>query len=373
MNLDKNFDIPLTPIVGTKWIDPLTADVQFYGLNWIQEEHLYQRLSRKWEEEIGKVSPKVVALSKHTAGGQLHFITNSSCLVIHAKVHHMAGISGMTFVAQGGFDCYVGKDYDSLMFYDSSRFAVGMQEYEYTLFKDLKQEERLIVLNFPLYGGVEHIEIAIDEGAYIHKPLENFSNHDKIVYYGTSITQGGCASRPGLCYTNLLSRAMKAEIINFGFSGNAFGEAVVAEMMASIENASMFVLDYEANGGTNGKLEATLENMIQIIRMHYPNKPIVVISRIKYLFDDLNPDTLGKKREKIRLFQQQLVQRLSKKDHHIYYINGAKLLGDDYHEYTVDSIHPNDLGFKKMASHLEKEFKKIMKKEDEKKNESIIK
>ena len=162
---------------------------------------------------------------------------------------------------------------------------------------------------------------------------------------------------------------MKAEIINFGFSGNAFGEAIIAKIMASIEDASMFVIDYEANGGTNGKLEATLEDFIKIIRNHHSQKPIIVISRIKYLLDDLNPETLGKRREEIRLFQQNLVKRLRKVDHHLYYIDGRKLLGSPYDEYTIDGIHPNDLGFKQIANNLEKEFKKIMKKEDEIKNE----
>lgn len=364
MNIDSNFNIPLTDIKNGKWINPLNENVRFYGFNWIKENKCYNRLPLAKLSEVEKVSPKVVALSHNTAGGQLHLITDSSFITIHAKVSGMAGITGMTLVSQGGFDCYVGKDYDSLQFFDSARFVMGQHEYEYTFFKELSREKRLVVINFPLYGCVDKLEIAIDEDACLEVPNENLSQNNKIVYYGTSITQGGCASRPGLCYTNLLTRWMKSEIINFGFSGNAFGEKIIAEIMASINDATMFIIDYEANGGTNGKLENTLEEFIATIREKQPLLPIIVISRIKYLFDDLNPNTLGKRREEIRLFQENLVNKLKETDKHIYYINGSLLLGDKYDEYTIDSVHPNDLGFNMLASNLKLELDNIMKEEN---------
>ena len=364
MNIDNNFNIPKTEINNGKWLDPLNENVKFYGFNWIKENKCYNRLPLTKLKEVETISPKVAALSYNTAGGQLHFITNSSFLTIHVKISKLATISGMTFVGQGGFDCYVGKDYDSLQFFDSARFNIGQFEYEYTFFKELNKEKRLVVLNFPLYGCVDKLEIAVDKDSYLEMPNENLSLNNKIVYYGTSITQGGCASRPGLCYTNLLTRWMKSEIINFGFSGNAFGEKVIASIMASITDATMFIIDYEANGGTNGKLEKTLEEFIKTIRELHPITPIIVISRIKYLFDDLNPNTLGKRREEIRLFQENLVKKLRESDKHIYYINGLYLLGEKYDEYTIDSVHPNDLGFYVLASNLKIELEKILKEED---------
>ena len=363
MNVDSNMSLQKSQTDGLRWVNPLNEEVKFYGFNYINEDKIYSRLPIKYREDVKKVSSSVYFLKDNTAGGQLHFLTDSKKLVIHAKILNGSKISGMTFLAQAGFDCYVGCDYDHLIFHDSTRFDVNKDEYEYTLFQNKSNEEKLVVINLPLYANVFQLELAIDEGAYIKKPKENLSKNQKIVYYGTSITQGGCASRPGLCYTNMLTRMRKCEIINFGFSGNAFGENLFAKIMSEIEDATMFVIDYEANGGTNGKLELTLENFINTIRSKHPITPIVVVSRIKYIFDDLN-ESLGKNRERIRLFEMNMVKKFKKNgDQHIYYVDGRKLLGKNYHDLTVDTIHPNDIGFLMMANNLNKELDKVIERE----------
>lgn len=363
MNSDKNFIIINKNFKDLKWFNPLNSEVKFYGFNWLEEDKTYNRLPLKQEEEIKKVSVNAWNLGKLTSGGQVHFVTNSSKLVIHAKVNNVAMLSGMTLVGQAGFDCYVGTNYDDLLFYNTARFEIGKTEYEFTLFENQPVKDKLVVINFPLYASVEIVYFGIDEDKYIKMPKEDLSKNHKIVIYGTSITQGGCASRPGLLYTNILSRHLKGEFINFGFSGNAFGENVFAKIMAEINDVTMFIIDYEANGGTNGKLALTLEDFINTIREKHPLTPIVIVSRIKYLFDDLNEEQ-NKKREQIRLFQANVVKKYQKlNDDHIYYINGQKLLGKKYDEYTIDSIHPNDLGFMKIAESLEKELKKIINKE----------
>lgn len=371
MNEDKNLEIKIPSLEHMKWYNPLDGWVKFYGFNYIEEDHRYQRFPKVLEEEIRNVSKAVANLSTNSAGGQMHFLTNSSKLVIHAKTKNMAMLSGMTMLAQAGFDCYVGKNYQDLKFYDSARFDLtknntANQEYEYTLFNNRGNEEKLVVINFPLYSQVEEVYLAIQEDCYIKKPCVDLSKNNKIVIYGTSMTQGGCASRPGLVYTNILSRKMQCEWVNFGFSGNAFGEATFAKILSDISDATMFVLDYEANAGTNGKLEKTLEEFIRILRQKHPVTPIVVVSRVKYLFDELDVEK-GKRREEIRQFQVKLIRKLRKTDSHLYYVDGRKLFGEDYHEYTVDSIHPNDYGFMVLAVNLLKELNKILKKE--KKNE----
>lgn len=364
MNVDKNFNILGVNVKNKKIINPLNEDVRFYGFNYINEEKVYYRLRKQTIKDLEQIRLPLANLAKNTSGGQLHFVTNSTSLSLRAHISGMAGISGMTFVAQGGFDCYVGKTYDDIKFYDSARFDISKREYEYTLFKDLDNDEKLVVINFPLYACVDDLELLIDDVSFIKKPIENLSDNLKITYYGTSITQGGCASRPGLCYTNVLTRRLKCEIINFGFSGNAFGDYEIAYEMSNITDSKMFIIDYEANGGTNGFLEKTLDKFYQIIRDKNPLTPIVVISRIPYLFDDLNSKTLGKRREEIRLIQENMVKKYRKNDLHLYYINGKKLFDKNYADYTVDSIHPNDLGFNVLATSLEKELKKILKKEE---------
>ena len=361
---DKYILIPKTNLENMHWINPLNESVSFYGAYFIKENKDYTRLPISKEKYLMAASSKCYNLGKCSSGVQLHFITNSSSLVLHAIVPNTAGLSGMAWTGQAGFDCYVGKTYDDLKFIDTSRCYPISAEYEYTLFKDFGNEDKLVVINFPLYNKVEGLHLAIDDGSYVKEPHLGFGEKYRIVIYGTSITQGGYASRPGLAYTNILSRRLKAEFFNFGFSGNAFGEKEYAAVLASMENISMYIINYEANGGTNGKLEATLEEFIKTIREKHKTTPIVVCSRIKYLLDEMFKETLGQRRERIRSFQENLVKELSKVDHHLYYINGQKLMGEEYYEYTVDNIHPNDLGFMQIANSMEKEIKEIFKKEE---------
>lgn len=359
MNIDKNFNLQDNITNNIKWINPISSDrISIYGFNWIKEDRIYRRLPLSSFSKIEESCPKINQLSNYTSGGQIHFWTNSKNLYLKAKIKDKASISLMSAITQAGFDCYVGPNYDNLLFYNTANFNVGTSEYQSKLFNN-EVGKKLVVLNFPLYGAVEEVLLGIDDNSYVEKPNE-FDSKGRIVIYGTSITQGGCASRPGLSFTNILSRRLKREFLNYGFSGNAFGEIEIANIIASIQNVKMFILDYEANGGTNGKLALTLENFIKTIRLQNPGTPIVVMSRIKYLFDDLNKD-LGKRRAKIRQFQIDMVKYFNNiGDHDVYFIDGSKLLGKDYHEYTVDSIHPNDLGFMKIANNLENKIKAIL-------------
>ncbi len=345
--------------MNTLWVNPIdNDDMNIYGFNWLSEDRVFNRLPKSCQATLAKICPNINLLATNTSGGQIHFYSNSSKLCLKAEISEKVGTSQMTAVARGGFDCYVGDSYENLKFYTSSGFDINVQEYEYTFFTE-EPGLKLIVINFPLYVGVNLVELGIDSNAIVTKP-EPFDPEDRIVIYGTSITQGASASRPGLSFANILSRRLKREIINLGFSGNAFGEIEVAEIIASIDKAGMFIIDYEANGGTNGKLESTLQDFIRTIRTRHRLTPIVVMSRIKYLFDDLRLE-LSNRREQIKAFQRKTVARFKNKgDNQIFFIDGSKLLGKDYHEFTVDSIHPNDLGFMKMANAIEKQIRKIL-------------
>lgn len=341
------------------WLDPITSeDIQIYGFEWLNENKNYHRLPDKHEQELIPICPNVVNLSKNTSGGQLHFRTNSKRLCIKATIDSNVNLAGMAPIARGGFDCYVGDDFSSLMFYRTSFYDPLETSYEYEFFNN-NQKDQLIVINFPLYAGVKEVYIGIQPDAHITKAL-SFQDEERIVIYGTSITQGGYASRPGLSFTNILSRRLQREWINFGFSGNAMGEHELIEVISKVRKPSMFIVDYEANAGTNGKLEMTLEDIILTIRKNLPSVDIVILSRIPYLFDDLNP-VLGSRRKEIRDFQRNMVKKMKKQgDEKIHFIDGSKLFGKNFHEFTIDSIHPNDLGFMKIADSLAPKLNQIL-------------
>lgn len=175
-----------------------------------------------------------------------------------------------------------------------------------------------------------------------------------MIVYGTSITQGGCASRPGMCYTNILSRRINREFINLGFSGNGKGEPEVARVISTIDRPGLFVLDYEANCNDYDRLSATLPAFIRILRNAHPTVPILAASKIPYATEAWHPVAV-EKRLRNRDFQRQLVEECrAAGDTNVHFLDGSGLLGEEgWQECTVDSVHPNDLGFMRIADGLE--------------------
>ena len=212
---------------------------------------------------------------------------------------------------------------------------------------------------FPLYCHVEQIKIGVDEQAIIAPPSP-FTMEGKLVFYGTSITQGASASRPGMCYANILSRRLNVETLNYGFSGNGLGEMEVADTLAGIDNPLLYLIDYEANAGLNGKLEETLESFLLCLMKKHPAVPLLVVSRIPHLLDSLNKERAFR-REAIRRFQQDTVQRINQDfGGRAYFVDGRTLLPDNGEDTTIDLTHPTDLGFAFMADGLEKTLRKIL-------------
>ncbi len=359
MSSDKNFIVKSKEEESILWFDVLDEKrFKIYGLNWLNQPSGFNRLPESKKDLLLEVCPNVYNLASNTAGVQAHFFTNSKKIIIDVEVDSEQNLSGMTPLARAGFDLYVGKSFKEVKFFGGSGFNPTDKLYQHS-FINYYDEEVLCLLNFPLYTGVKKLKIGIEEKAML-RSSNTFDKLKRVICYGTSITQGGCASRPGLNYTNILSRRLGVEWLNFGFSGNAFGESELIDILAQIDNASLFIIDYEANSGTNGKLKKTLRSMIEVIRKHQPDIKIMVISRIPYLFDEI-VQSFKEVRTDLREFQEKLIKELQDMgDKNLYYVNGSKLLGEDYHEYTVDTVHPNDLGFMKFSDSIGKIINSII-------------
>jgi lysophospholipase L1-like esterase len=219
------------------------------------------------------------------------------------------------------------------------------------LFESPTKRQQCITLYFPLYQGVEEIWIGVDPDAEVSE-VPAYISDKRIVIYGTSITQGGCANRPGMAYPHILSRSIPLEFINLGFSGNGRGEPEVAKVISEIDNPALFVLDYEANVGTYERMEATLPEFIRILRSKHTTTPILVLSRIRYAAECFSTDAENR-RHRMRHIQMEIVEQLRQSgDRHVHFLDGGDLLGEDFAECTVDGIHPTDLGFHRMAHRL---------------------
>ncbi|MBN1809048.1 MAG: hypothetical protein JW909_08250 [Planctomycetes bacterium] len=330
------------------WHSPADPPFHLAGLPWFERERRFRRLPLK---PVDLLPEAVDRLADSTAGAQVRFRTDSPAVSVKVRLLAPAGMVHMPATGQCGCDLYVGPA-GSLRYYSTTKYDVKADSYEILMFEHSVRQVRNFTINLPLYQGISNISVGLSADASIDVP-EPYASNRRVVIYGTSITQGGCASRPGMAYTNILSRLLNVEVVNLGFSGNGRGEPEVARTIAGIERPGLFVLDYEANCHDPERLATTLPEFIRILRAAHAGIPILVVSRIRFGHEHIQPADPA---ARLRLLdiQQSAVESFRKAgDADVHFFNGSVLLGDDYDECTVDSVHPNDLGFYRMARGLE--------------------
>lgn len=346
MNLDKNMAVEKVAVdEKIDWYSPLEAPFSIYGLKWDESKPLYRRLPIN---ENDTIPYKVDRLANAPAGGQIHFSTDSRAVWIRVELDGISWRYHMTPVGTYGFDVYK-REGDFLRFLGITRFNEGELVYTSKVMLQEKSEMNSFVINLPLYNAVKKIEIGLDEGSRVEANT-HFENKPCVVIYGTSITQGSAASRPGMAYPNILSRMLDREVVNLGFSGAGKGEPELADCINQIEDKGLIILDFECN--THDALKEVLEPFIERIRTKDKVTPILVLSRIH-----LTRDAQSKwkvKRKDLTQFQIDLVQRFRDAgDERIYFLDGRDLIDDEWKwEATVDGTHATDLGFSMMAKNL---------------------
>ena len=214
---------------------------------------------------------------------------------------------------------------------------------------------REYLLYLPLYNGVSSVAIGLPKSAAIAKPAPR--SEKPITFWGTSITQGGCASRPGMVHTAILGRRLNRPVVNLGFSGNGRMEPEVAELLAEID-AAVYVIDCLPNLNASD-VAARTEPLVRILRKARPKTPIVLVEDRSYTDSFLLPakrkrnlDSRAALRKAYKNLQQAGITGL-------YYLEGENLLGDDG-EGTVDSSHPTDLGFVRQSDAFEPVLRKAL-------------
>ncbi|MFC5528112.1 SGNH/GDSL hydrolase family protein [Cohnella yongneupensis] len=331
-----------------KWHTPHDQPFHVAGFAWFEQDRIYRRLPQNPSHALPEA---VDYLANNTAGGQIRFQTDSSKLSIKVKLDGKADMNHMPATGQCGYDCYIGMPGEQT-FYSTAKYDHSKEEYEVDLFERYDGGLRNITLYFPLYRGVKEILIGLDQGAALVSPPPYDSNK-RIVIYGTSITQGGCASRSGMAYPNILSRKINWEFINLGFSGSGKGEAEVARVIGEIPDPALFVLDYEANCVSPELFATTLPEFIRIYRSMHPEVPILVLSQIRFGQELLERAQLDMRLTRRKIQIDTVREFREQGDNHLFFYDGESLLGSDFAECTVDGVHPTDLGFWRMADHLE--------------------
>lgn len=324
-------------------------EFDLYGVYFDQK---YNRFVRMDLDVALSVSDKLCSLAKRTAGGRVRFSTDSKYFGVEVTYDEFNRMSHMPLLGSSGMILLEECDDGSLRLMKSVQPSFN-KEHGYTSTATLHGGRmRNYILYLPLYNGIDSLHIELDATATVTGG-KKYKDELPILYYGSSITQGGCASRPDNCYQAFIAKWNNIDYINLGFSGNGKGEQVMAEYLGKIP-CSLFVLDYDHNAPDAEHLEKTHFAFYQTFRKLQPDTPILMISKPDY---DKHPQKAAEREAVIRKSYR---KARAAGDANVYFIAGKTLFGkEDRLNCVVDGTHPNDLGFYRMAKKIYAKMKQI--------------
>lgn len=341
--IDKNMKVE-TKIErdGLTFYDIDKAPVNIHGI--FREDDRYVRMPRDLADNV---NDSIRWLNGHTSGGRIRFITDSPYIALKLQIGGQSKFSFFSVTGIMGCDVYSGKQYYGTIIPPLDTTT----EYENVV--DIPDPaEREYTINMPIYSCVFKMYIGIKEGCTL-KHATDYTITKPIVFYGSSVTQGGCASRPGNTYPSQISRELDADFISFGLAGSAKGEEKIAHHIASLD-MSAFCYDYDYNADSLEYYKATHEKFFKIIREANPTLPIIMTTRPK---KHLTPQEI----ERVNVMMQTYQNAVDAGDKNVYYIKGCDLLEDSVAEVSlIENCHPNDCGFASMAKAYSKKLKEIL-------------
>ena len=336
------------------WYDTRYLNVE--GKGWTDVNSFYDRLPAKAENIVRE---PVWNLSRHSAGMCVRFITNAGEIQARWELRSKnLAMPHMPATGVSGLDLYV-KGSDEKWKWLATGRPTQFPVNTVTLVKDIPQGTREYLLYLPLYNGVLSVEIGIPEDSIFRKAAPYPEDRKPIVFYGTSITQGGCASRTGMVHTAILGRRFGYPVINLGFSGNGRMEPEMADLFAELD-PSVYVLDCLPN--MNGQMVAErVAPFVKRLRKAHPETPILLVEDRTYSDAFLVPSRQQRNVENRRELQQIYSRLKSEGVKHLHYLPGKMLLEDDLDNLaTVDGSHPTDLGFMRQADAFYEVLKPIL-------------
>ena len=321
------------------WTDGHQLKVE--GQAWSDTKDPWDRLPARSE---GLVRDKVWNLSRQSAGIILRFRTDAPEL--HAKwslTSDRLEMFHMPATGVSGLDLYV---HDGNQWRWANTPRVAGVENQARLVSGLDPVMRDWMIYLPLYNGVKSVEVGIPEGHAI-EPMDGRPEGERpILFYGTSITHGACASRPGMTHVAIIGRDLNREVINLGFSGNGTMDLEIADLMAEID-AAIYVVDCLPNL-TGESTAARAVPFVKRLRSLRPETPILLVEDRTYADVHVNSGRRTRNEENRKALQEAMIQLKSDGITQLYYLEGDKLL-DPSGDATVDGSHPTDLGFRQQA------------------------
>ena len=331
------------------WYDVKEFGVE--GKGWNETKKFFDRLPAKAE---GFVRDQVWNLSRDSAGMCFRFVSDSPNIYVRYELSreslsmtHMAatGHSGVDLYAQDGMgiDRWVAV------------VRPGKQKMDTTLAKDLAPGSRRYTLYLPLRNGVESLEIGVVTGQSFTALSPR--NEKPIVFYGTSIMHGACASRPGMAFPSILGRRLRRPIINLGFAGNGRMEIEVGSLLVEL-NPCVFVIDCLPNMNESTVSQRAVP-LVKKIRETHEKTPILLVEDRSFTSTRFFP-ARKQRHQKNRIALKNAFKELQNLGiKNIFYLDGDNLLGQDG-EAATDGSHPSDLGMVRYADAYEPALRAIL-------------
>ena len=344
-------DVQRDAPAGVRFYDPAQKPFAVYGvLPPDADEDRYRRMPFAVAEKVNEVT---TALYANTSGGRIRFCTDARHIHLKAFYPNLMSMGHFAQSGVSGFSVYT-KEADGIDLFRGVLHPNDRTKLVLDGSLDLRTSEmREVTICMPLYNDVDRVFVGLDEAARV-LPDGGYAFDKPVVFYGSSITQGGCASRPGSEYAALLSRRLRFDYVNLGFSGGARGEKAIAEYIKTLPMLT-FVMDYDHNAPSPEALVETHEAFFRTIRSACPTLPIVLVSRPGSVIDDDN-------RRRFSIIRQTYENAVAQGDRNVYLLDGAAFFADalGMNDPTVDLVHPTDLGFFLMAQAMEPCLKTIL-------------
>lgn len=329
---------------ATVWVG--AKMLTFEGQGWPESEMAapFDRLPSRLQS---KVYGYTWQMSHHSAGMLVRFLTDSSSIACRWKlVNEAFDLPHMPATGVSGVDLYVrynGK-WEWLGAYNAQvPMAVNNEQ---VIFSGLSSQLREFALYFPAYNGVTSLEIGVADNASIKTAPPRTRNIKPVVFYGTSILQGGVAGRPGMAYPSIIGRKLDVPIINLGFSGEGKCEHEFSDILAELD-PSLYVIDCLPNlVGQPAVVTERVTYLLNTLKTKRPNTPVVLVEDV--VRQNIYDRVAGTQTAVSAALEQVYNTAKPAWGNKLYYVRGANLLGSDGLA-TVDGLHPTDMGFIRMA------------------------
>ena len=337
-----------------EWHSPLDAPFSVHGVVYDKEEGEYLRLPTGVAKAV---SPHVEVLSRMTSGGRVRFKTDSPYVAIYCRAPKCGAMPHMPVTGSHGFSVYRDGKFAGKV--TPTVDEVVNPHEEGIIFDGVVKlgsaAESEIEIYMPLYGGVCELLVGVKGGSKI-LPAREYTYKKPVVIYGSSITQGGCASRPGNDYAMRLSRLLDAEVLNLGFSGNGNAEPAMLEYLKSLD-ASAFIFDYNYYADRPERVLPPHFDVYKTLRDANPDTPILMIDKPGYMFDVIEYPIRS------AMIRDTYERAVALGDGLVDMMDAKEFFGDESPEdCLVDTGHPNDLGFYRMAKSIYPKLKSLLEK-----------